>query len=220
MKNKLIKLFTLLFICLTANISYAAYEVSPLYSRSLVYTGIGFVKVPNELTIYRQPDLNSEVIHNLDVKKYTGDNVVETYDIRDYVSIYRPDEDLIYLQVTSEDGSGWFEVIVNQQTGERGWVYTNQDDFWTLRKFYDYYGRKNGLYLMRDIEAKYKTLYYGPYEAAKVKHAFTIVKHIKMIALKDNWMMVKITEFDNKCHLGWIRWRLDNGQITIFPIVK
>ena len=40
--------------------------------------------------------------------------------------------DLVTVEVTSEDGSGWFEVIVNQQTGERGWVYTNQDDFWTV----------------------------------------------------------------------------------------
>ncbi len=218
--KKLLKICLFLLLFFNIGVSYAAYDISPLYSRSLVYTGIGFVKVPNELVIYSQPDLNSQIIHKLNVKEYTGDNVVETYDIRDYVSIYVPEEDLIYLQVTSEDGSGWFEVIVNQQTGERGWVFTNQEDFWTLRKFYDYYGHKNGLYLMRDIEAKYKTLYYGPYEAAKVRHAFTIVKHIQLIALKDNWMMVKITELDDKCHLGWIRWRLDSGQIMIFPIVK
>ena len=68
-----------------------AYVIAP-YGRMFVrHGGIGFVNVPNNFTAYSEPDINSEVLAQIDVKELANSNVVDAFErLNDIVVFYSP----------------------------------------------------------------------------------------------------------------------------------
>ena len=214
----------LLFLIVSATSSFA-YVIAP-YGRMFVrHGGIGFVNVPNNFTAYSEPDINSEVLAQIDVKELANSNVVDAFErLNDIVVFYSPakkeENSLIYIPVEEKLDCGWFKIVLSQETGQTGWINVSNDRYMRHKTFYNHYGCKNGVFLMREIKDIQKGLYYAPYETAKIMYGFTVAKHLKLVMIKGNWMMVIATEYDGQVKMGWIRWRTNDGKLLIFPIIK
>ena len=123
------------------------------------------------------------------------------------------------MAVTDET-EDWVEVIYDNSTGERGWL--KKDDpfkFNTWVNFYNMYGRKYGLKLLKGAPEATSSMYGTP-ESEK---AISVIKHPDLINLniiKGNWMLVTVVDADRTPKTGFIRWRSDDGTKFLFPDVK
>ena len=111
-----------------------------------------------------------------------------------------------FLYVTDIGDDGWVEVIYDKMTGARGWVQTaDRMQFLPWLNFYNLYGRKYGLRLLKDAPKEVKLNY---------------IQQIKLTAMRGNWALVSVFDLDRTPKTGYLRWRSSDGVIYAFPNIK
>lgn len=209
-------LIILIFIC--GLISPAKADVMPYYVNNISTNSIGVYQAPNNIKIYKEPNQNSPLLLDAtwDSKSYNSPNV----SAGNLFVVFRPQKELALLLVTDET-EDWVEIAFCQNGNQKGWL--KKDDqykFQNWKTFYDLYGRKYGLYYMKDAPESTKTMYGSNTDDAQAIGKINLPQALKLTAVKGNWLLVNVFDMDKLVKIGWIKWRNTSGEIYLFPAIK
>ena len=147
MKKVLLIFISMLFISVFA-------DTMPFYMNSLPKTAIGLYQTDKTLELRTNPNSNAPLI-----KKYEFNYNPEDMPVNMFAVLLN-ERELGFLYVTDIDEDGWIEVLYDKQMGARGWVKTQDKmQFLPWINFYNLYGRKYGLALLKDTPKNIYTLY-------------------------------------------------------------
>lgn len=195
-------------------------DVMPYYTNSINSDSIGVYQTSNCIKVYKEPNENSELLLNVnwDITGFNNPNISAS----NLFAVFLPKKELAFLQVVDEsDDEDWLQVIYNKQGGKLGWI-KKEDEFRFMnwRAFFNMYGRKYGLYYMKDAPSESKIVYGTNIEGAKSIAKITLPQSIKLTTAQGNWLLVIIYDVDKQQKIGWIKWRNLSGEIYLFPDIK
>lgn len=134
------KIIVLIFVFFAMALQSFAVDVMPDTVSFIRTNTLGVYQVSSPITLYSQPDVNSEI---KTVIKYTKDTLEPLNLVfQDVFIVYKGDKGLALMAVTDEN-EDWVEVIYDNKLGLTGWI--KKDDpykFSTWVNFYNMYGKK------------------------------------------------------------------------------
>lgn len=208
MKKTLLIILTMLFIPVFA-------DTMPFYMNTIPKTAIGLYQTGNELVLRTNPDANAPLI-----KKFEFNYKPEDMPVNLFAALLN-ERELGFLYVTDIDEDGWVEVIYDKQMGAKGWVQTQDEmQFLPWINFYNLYGRKYGLALMKDTPKNIYTLYSQCEDNSQAISKLNYIQKIKLVKVSGNWALVTILDLDKTPKSGWLKWRESDGTIYAFPSIK
>lgn len=212
MKNFVLFLITMLF-----SVSVAVAGIVPEAAVDIPQNSIGLYQADVRLTVYKKPDASSEVLLDKEIN-YQAYNSLKKDNL---FAVVVPAKKLGYLYVTdSSDDENWIEVIYDKSKGAKGWVYKN--DFFQFMPWIDFvniYGRKYGILQLKS-DGQYCEIYSNPDENAQVIGKLSRPRLIRLTSVEGNWLLVTALDIDGDTTTGYVRWRLPDGKILMFPDVK
>ncbi len=190
-------------------------DTMPFYMESIPKNLIGMYQTGESITIFSHPEANSEVVKkmNFSYKPETmPDNVF---------AVLINEKKLGFLYVSDIGDEGWVEVIYDRKSGAKGWVKT-EDHFQFLPwlNFYNMYGRKYGLRLMKDTPDEMEILKAKSEDLSQTVATLRYIKQIRVTAIRGNWALVSVVDVDKIPKMGYLRWRSDDGTIYAFPNIE
>lgn len=212
-------LITLLLLITIAPLSDAA-EYMPSSTKSIPPASIGVCAAPVASFLYQKSDTNSSLkeiikIINGDIKTLR----VPLSPQSSFIS-FVPKKDIFYF-IAKDENDKWCNVVYNKTTGEAGWVEKpSEDAFLTWKEFLYKYGKENGVYFLSDVPANLRILRTSPNETAQSVKDCINPSNISLITINGNWMLVRILDFGGEVKIGWTRWRGNNGEIYVFPLIS
>lgn len=195
-------------------------DVMPYYANSINSNSIGVYQASNDIKIYKEPNEHSQLLLNV----HWTNTVFNSPDISasNLFVVFLPKRDLAFLSVIDEnDNEDWVQVSFNKNGNQTGWV--KKDDeyrFMSWRTFFNLYGRKYGLYYMKDAPDSTKNIYGNNSEDAQEIGKITLAQTIKLTSVSGNWLLVIAYDVDHLQKIGWIKWRSLSGDIYLFPDIK
>lgn len=190
-------------------------DTIPYYMENIPKTALGVYQTDKEIALFSHPEANSDVI-----KKMQFSYNPETMPDRVFALLIN-EKQLGFLYVTDIGDEGWVEVIYDKRTGAKGWVQTaDRMQFLPWINFYNLYGRKYGLRLLKDTPEDIEVLKAKSEDASQIVAKFNYVKQIKLTAIRGNWALVSVFDLDKTPKTGYLKWRESDGSIYAFPNVK
>jgi hypothetical protein len=126
-----------------------------------------------------------------------------------------------FLYVVDIGDEGWVEVIYNKKSNAKGWVHiSDQMQFLPWRNFYNLYGRKYGLRMLKDAPKDLEVLRAKSEDLSQIVAKFNYVKQIKLTVIRGNWALVSVQDLDKVPKTGYLKWREKDGTIYVFPNIK
>ena len=214
MKKFLLILSILLMLPLSA---YSA-DVVPQYVSVQQTNTLGLYQAPNEIMLYKEPSEASTLVHSI---SWIGEKIFpESVKPQDLFVVYVPSKNLAYLAVTDET-EDWVQVIYNNSTGAKGWI-KNDDPyrFSTWVMFYNMYGKKYGLNLLKEAPDSAKDLHVATDDKSQIVGTINMPKKINLNLVRGNWALVSVMDIDRTPKTGYVRWRSDKGVKYYFPAIK
>lgn len=213
------KFLIVLAIMLLAPIyAYSANNIVPDYVSIENTSTYGLYQAPNEIVLYQEPSESSNIVHSI---SWIGAQIhPDSVKPKDLFVVHMPDKNLGLLAV-SDETEDWVEVIYNNSTGAKGWL--KKDDpyrFMTWVMFYNMYGRKYGLKLLKEAPAEAKDLHTSTEEKSQIAGTINMPKKINLTAIKGNWALVSVYDLDKIPKTGYVRWKGDNGVKYYFPDIR
>lgn len=205
----------LLFIILPASA-----DVMPYYANSINSNSIGVYQASNNIKVYKEPNENSELLLNINWDKTTFNS--PDVSASNLFVVFLPKKDLAFLTVVDEnDGEDWMQISYNKNGLKTGWV-KKEDDFRFMnwRTFFNLYGRKYGLYYMKDAPEEAKLIYSSAEDGSKQLDKITYPQYIKLTSVSGNWLLIIAFDVDKYEKIGWLKWRTLSGDIYLFPNIK
>jgi hypothetical protein len=214
--KKIILIFALLLI----SILPVNADVMPYYVSNINPDSIGVYQASSNIRIYKEPNENSQLLLNVN----WDSNNFNCTDVSagNLFVVFLPKKSLAFLTVIDEnDGEDWVQVQYNQDGVKTGWV--KKDDefrFMSWRTFFNLYGRKYGLYYMKDAPEESKIIYGSTADDAKSIGKITLAQILQLTNVSGNWFLIIAFDVDKYQKIGWIKWRNISGQIYLFPDIK
>lgn len=218
MKKLLLVLGLLIGILIPFNQSAFAVDVMPQYVSMVFTSTLGLYQASNEITLYKEPSTDADIVHS--IRWNNGKVFPETVNPQDLFVVYLPGKNLGLLAVTDET-EDWVEVLYNNTTGSRAWL--KKDDpykFMTWINFYNIYGRKYGLKMLKGTPDAVKDLHVSTTDKSQTVGTMNMPQKINLNVIKGNWALVSVFDLDRIPKTGYIRWRGDNGVKYFFPDLK
>ena len=216
MIKKLFSIFAVIF----ALMATAKADVMPYYVGSINQNSIGVYQASNNIKVYQAPNENSKLLLNInwDAKNFNCSDISAS----NFFVVFLPLKDLAFLSVIDEnDNEDWVQISYNQNGLKTGWV-KKEDEYRFLnwRTFLNLYGRKYGLYYMKDAPESSKIVYGSAADDAKSIGKITLAQSLKLTNISGNWLLTVVLDIDRTSKVGWIKWRDISGQIYLFPNIK
>ena len=214
MKKLIVSLVLLLGLILPVN----AADIMPVNVEPNDLRTIGLYQVSKDITLYEQPDEQSSIINN--IKWSAVDIFPEGVKFNELFIVFIPKKELGFVAVTDET-EDWVQIIYNNKTGETGWI--KKDDpykFMSWIHFYNMYGRKYGLYILKGAPDSVKDIRSATDDTAQLLAQMNMPTKIKLNVIRGNWALVSVLDFDRTPKTGYIRWRGDDGIHYLFPDIK
>lgn len=190
-------------------------DTMPFYIGSIPDGVIGMYQADKEITLYSKPESNSKVIKKLEFS-YNPETMPDKM-----FAVLINEKKLGFLYVTDIDEDGWVQVVYDKQTRAKGWVQTvDTMQFLPWLNFYNLYGRKYGLRLMKDAPEDTKVLCAKAEDLSQNVSKLNYIKQIKLTAIRGNWALVSVFDIDKTPKTGYMRWRSNDGVIFAFPDIK
>lgn len=213
------KIFVL-FAFILALILPANANVMPYYTNSINTNSIGVYQATNSIVVRKEPNDIAPLLFaiNWNDTSYNCDKISAS----NLFAVYMPKRNLAFLTVVDEsDNEDWVQISFNQNGYKTGWVKKDDDfRFMNWRTFFNLYGRKYGLYYMKDAPEDSKTIYGSSADNSQQIGKITYPQNVKLTAVKGNWMLINAYDVDRMEKIGWIKWRNTNGEIYLFPDIK
>ena len=204
----------LLIICMCFMLPVFA-DNMPFYVDTIPKDAIGMFQIGDNITIYSHPEANSKVVKKMDFS-YNPETMPDNT-----FALLINEKKLGFLYVSDIGDDGWVEVIYNRMNNSRGWVQTeDRFQFMPWLSFYNMYGRKYGLRLMKDAPEDVENLHSKSEDLSQNVSKLRYVKQIRLTAIRGNWALVSVVDIDKTPKTGFLRWRSDDGKIYAFPNIK
>ena len=206
----------ILFFSLAA--SALAVDILPEFIIPAAPITYGVYQVGHGIALYSEPNDMAPV-----VKKITWNTegiIPNDLTFADLFAVYIGKKDLALMSVTDETDD-WVEVIYDNRKGLKGWI--KKDDpfkFNTWMNFYNMYGRKYGLVILKGAPEFVYSLFGTPEDNEKAISTINQPKLINLNLIRGNWMLVTVVDADGTPKTGYIRWRSDDGVKYLFPDIK
>ena len=204
----------LIILCLFFMMPVLA-DTMPFYMNSIPKNAIGMYQTGENITLYSHREANSAVIKKLDFSydpNTMPDNVF---------AVLLNEKKLGFLYVSDIGDDGWVEVIYDKITGAKGWVQTeDRFQFLPWLSFYNMYGRKYGLRILKDAPDEIETLHAKSEDLSQNVATLRFVKQIKLTVIRGNWALVSVVDIDKTPKTGYMKWRGTDGTIYAFPNIK
>ena len=190
-------------------------DTMPFYIDSIPKQTLGMYQTDAEITLFSHPDANSNVI-----KKMSFSYQPETMPDNVF-GVLINDKKLGFLYVSDIDDDGWVQVIYDKRTGAKGWVQTvDRMQFLPWLNFYNMYGKKYGLRLLKDAPENIEVLKSKSEDTSQIVSKLNYIKQIKLTVVRGNWALVSVQDIDKTPKTGFLRWRSDDGIIYAFPNIN
>lgn len=204
----------LLIICMMFMLPVFA-DVMPFYINSIPKDAIGMYQTGENITIFSEPEANAKTIKKFDFS-YDSSSMPDGM-----FALLLNEKKLGFLYVSDIGDDGWVEVIYDRHSGARGWVLTeDRFQFLPWLSFYNMYGRKYGLRLLKDTPDEIEVLHAKSEDLSQNIGKLNYVKQIKLTAIRGNWALVSVFDIDKTPKTGYLRWRSNEGVIYAFPNIK
>lgn len=212
------KFLLILAILLLMPVKGFCENVVPQYV-SIEHTNtLGLYQAPSEIVLYKEPYQSSNIVHSI---SWIGDKIFpESVKANDLFIVFLPQKNLGFLAVTDETDE-WVQVIYNNSTGAKGWI--KKDDpyrFMSWIMFYNMYGKKYGLNLLKEAPPEAKDLHTSTDDKSQIVGTINMPQKINLNAMRGNWALVSVMDIDRTPKTGYVRWRSDNGVKYYFPAIK
>lgn len=212
------KFLLILAILLLMPVKGFCENVVPQYV-SIEHTNtLGLYQAPSEIVLYKEPYQSSNIVHSI---SWIGDKIFpESVKANDLFIVFLPQKNLGFLAVTDETDE-WVQVIYNNSTGAKGWI--KKDDpyrFMSWIMFYNMYGKKYGLNLLKEAPAEAKDLHTSTDDKSQIVGTINMPQKINLNVMRGNWALVSVMDIDRTPKTGYVRWRSDNGVKYYFPAIK
>ena len=190
-------------------------DTAPFYTNSIPKSAIGLFQTGDSLTVYSEPDINSGKLKTFDFS-YNPETMPDSV-----FALLLNEKKLGFIYVTDISDDGWVQILSDKLTGEKGWVKT-EDRFQFLPwiNFYNMYGRKYGLRLMKNAPDSVEILHAKSDDLSQNLSKLNYVKQIKVISIRGNWALVNAYDIDKIPKTGYLKWRNEDGTIYAFPNIK
>lgn len=212
------KFLLILSILLMLPLSGYCADVVPQYVSIQQTNTLGLYQAPNEIMLYKEPSEASTLVHSI---SWIGEKIFpESVRPQDLFVVYVPSKNLAYLAVTDET-EDWVQVIYNNSTGAKGWI--KKDDpyrFSTWVMFYNMYGKKYGLNLLKEAPDSAKDLHVATDDKSQIVGTINMPKKINLNLVRGNWALISVMDIDRTPKTGYVRWRSDKGVKYYFPAIK
>lgn len=212
------KLLLLLVIILLIPVKALCANVVPQYVSIEQTNTLGLYQAPNEIILYKEPSSSSNIVHSI---SWIGSQIFpESVKPDKLFVVYLPDKNLAMLAVTDET-EDWVQVIYNNSTGAKGWI--KKDDpyrFMSWIMFYNMYGKKYGLKLLKEAPASAKDLHAATDDKSQIVSTINMPQKINLTAIRGNWALVSVYDLDKTPKTGYVRWRSDKGVKYYFPAMR
>ena len=186
-------------------------DTMPFYMNSIPKNAIGMYQTGENITLYSHPEVNSAVIKKLDFS-YNPETMPDNV-----FAVLLNEKKLGFLYVSDIGDDGWVEVI----SGAKGWVQTeDRFQFLPWLSFYNMYGRKYGLRILKDAPDEIETLHAKSEDLSQNVATLRFVKQIKLTVIRGNWALVSVVDIDKTPKTGYMKWRGTDGTIYAFPNIK
>ncbi|MCM1004142.1 MAG: hypothetical protein NC408_07360 [Candidatus Gastranaerophilales bacterium] len=190
-------------------------DTMPFYVGSIPEGVIGMYQTDKAITLYSHPEANSDVIKKMEFS-YSPETMPDSV-----FAVLINDKKLGFLYVSDIDEDGWVQVIYDKQTRAKGWVKTvDRMQFLPWLNFYNLYGRKYGLRLMKDAPDETKVLHAKAEDLSQNVSKLNYIKQIKLTTIRGNWALVSVFDLDKTPKTGYLRWRGNDGTIYAFPNIR
>lgn len=179
---------------------------------------LGLYQASKSITLYKEPREDSHIVHS--IKWSNSDIFPEGIKFQDLFVVFIPSKELALLAVTDET-EDWVEVIYNNSNGSKGWL--KKDDpykFLTWINFYNMYGRKYGLYVLKGSPETVNDMHSATDDYSQVVSRMNFPQRINLNVIKGNWALVSVFDLDRQPKTGYVRWRANNGVKYLFPAIK
>ena len=204
----------ILIICMMFTLPVFA-DVMPFYMNAIPKSAIGFYQTGDEVTLYSEPEANSNVIKKFNFS-YKPDSMPDGV-----FAVLLNEKKLGFMYVSDIGDDGWVEIIYDKHTGAKGWVLTeDRMQFLPWLSFYNMYGRKYGLRMMKDSPDEVEVLHSKSDDLSQNIGKLNYVKQIKLTAVRGNWALVSVFDIDKTPKTGYLKWRGSEGEIYAFPDIK
>lgn len=180
---------------------------------------VGLYQVGKDITIYKFPDEKSQILYRVRWNS-VDDFFPKEIGAYNFFSIYIDKKDLALVNVV-DISDGWVEIIYNNSTGETGWI--KEDDpykFMTWINFYNSYGKKYGLRLLKGAPSICKDMKSSGEDFAKTISTMNAPQVIHLNIIKGNWALISVMDVDKTPKTGYVRWRSEDGIRYFFPDIK
>lgn len=190
-------------------------DTLPYYTNAIPKDAIGVYQTGEKITVFSHPEANSHILKEFNFS-YKPEEMPDGV-----FCVLLNDRKLGLMYVTDIGDDNWVEVIYDKKTGAKGWV-TTEDKFQFMpwMNFYNMYGRKYGLRILKDAPNSVKTLHSKSDDLAQNVAKMNYIKQIKLTKLSGNWALVSALDIDRAPKMGFMRWRSNDGVIYAFPDVK
>lgn len=179
---------------------------------------VGLYQVGDDVTIYKEPSEDSFILYR--VRWNSDEFFPENIGMQNFFLLFLPKKQLALVNVTDVTDD-WVEIVYNNSTGETGWI--KKDDpykFMTWINFYNTYGKKYGLKILKASPESCKDIKASPEDLAKTISTINVAQKINLNVIRGNWALVSVMDLDKTPKTGYIRWRSDDGVRYFFPDIK
>lgn len=193
-------------------------DVIPVTPNLSTINTVGLYQVGDDIRIYKEPHDDAQILYRIRWNKeefFPGNIGADKFFV-----VFLPEKELALVGVIdiTED---WVEIVYDNQNGKTGWI--KKDDpykFMTWINFYNTYGKKYGLRLLKSAPETCKDMKASPEEMAKTISTMNMPQKINLNVIRGNWALVSVMDLDKMPKTGYIRWRSDDGVRYFFPAVR
>ena len=190
-------------------------DTMPFYMDSIPKGTLGLYQTDKEITLYSHPDSNSNIVKKLEFSYQPESMPDSTF------AILINEKQLGFLYVSDIGDEGWVQVIYDKRTKAKGWVQTaDRMQFLPWLNFYNLYGKKYGLRLMKDAPKDLEVLYAKSEDNSQIVSKLRYIKNIKLTVMRGNWALVSVFDIDKTPKTGYLKWRSSDGDIYAFPNIR
>ena len=210
-------ILSLLIALITTCTTYAK-DVVPIRPAQDRANTVGMYQVGDDITIYKEPSEDAQILYRI---RYNDTEFFpEEIGFEKFFIVYLEKKSLALVGVV-DYLDDWVQIVYDNSTGATGWI--KKDDpykFMTWINFYNNYGKKYGLTLLKSAPASCLDIKASTESTAKTIATINHPEMIKLNVLRGNWALVSVFDIDKTPKTGYVKWRSDDGIRYFFPTLK
>ena len=195
-----------------------AKDIIPIRPNINQVQSVGLYQVGDDVVIYKEPHENSHILYRVRWNK--DEFFPEEIGFEKFFVLFLEKKNLALVAV-NDYIDGWVEIIYDNTTGKTGWIKIDDPyKFMTWINFYNVYGKKYGLTLLKSSPEFCKDIKASMEDGAKTISTINHPQKINLSIIRGNWALVSVMDLDRTPKTGYVRWRSDEGVRYFFPAIK